>query len=163
MNKKNRTLVLTAIFTALAIVFNIVENIFIPPIQFGIRFGIANIVSIVVIKKVGTKQMFAVSFLRVILTALIRGSLFSASFFIGGFGVFLSSLIIYITHKSKSSIIFISIISAIFHSLGQVLVVIKIYSTVSIASLFPVIAFGSIATGVLTGIISDLILKRIKI
>lgn len=163
MHKKTKLLVLSALLASLAIVLNLVENIYIPPVQFGIRFGIANIVSIVAIKKLSSKHMFTINLIRVFVVALVRGSLFSSTFFIGACGVLLSTIIIYIAHKIDSSILFTSVLSAIFHSVGQVLVVVYLYDTVAIASLFPIIAFGSIATGFLTGFLSQEIVRRLKI
>ena len=46
-----------AIMSALAIVINIIENLFIPPFSFGIRFGLANIISLVTLKKTGIKDI----------------------------------------------------------------------------------------------------------
>lgn len=152
-----------SMLVALAILLNLAESMFIPPIQFGIRFGIANIVSLITIERFGLKDMIVVNIMRVLIANLMRGTIFSSIFWISGGGVLLSSLFLIILTKSNSSLIFKSIISSIAHSTGQVLVVMIIYSQVSMISFIPILLITSIPTGYLTGIIAKEVLKRVKI
>ena len=150
-----------AIMSALAIVINIIENLFIPPFSFGIRFGLANIISLVTLKKTGVKDMLIVVLLRLTLGNLIKGTIFGIPFWISSLGIVFSTIIIIILDKLNASILFTSMMSSIFHTLGQVLVVCFVYSNVNIIVLLPVLIVSSLATGVLTGIISKEVLKRI--
>ena len=159
MNKTKRFSYL-AIMSALAIVINIIENLFIPPFSFGIRFGLANIISLVTLKKTGIKDMLIVVLLRLTLGNLIKGTIFGIPFWISSLGIVLSTIIIIILDKLNASILFTSMMSSIFHTLGQVLVVCFIYSNVNIIVLLPVLIISSLATGVLTGIITKEVLKR---
>ena len=147
--------------SALAIVINIIENLFIPPFSFGIRFGLANIISLVTLKKTGIKDMLIVVLLRLTLGNLIKGTIFGIPFWISSLGVVLSTIIIIILDKLNASILFTSMMSSIFHTLGQVLVVCFVYSNVNIIVLLPVLIVSSLATGVLTGVITKEVLKRI--
>jgi len=152
-----------SMLAALAILLNLTESMFIPPIQFGIRFGIANIVALIAIDRFGLKEMFIVNLMRVLIGNLIRGTIFSSIFWISGGGVLLSSLFLVLLTRSKSSVIFKSIISSIAHSTGQVLVVMILYNQVSMLSFIPVLLITSIPTGYLTGIIAKEVLKRVKV
>ena len=160
MNKTKRFSYL-AIMSALAIVINIIENLFIPPFSFGIRFGLANIISLVTLKKTGVKDMLIVVLIRLTLGNLIKGTIFGIPFWISSLGIVLSTIIIIILDKLNASILFTSMMSSIFHTLGQVLVVCFVYSNVNIIILLPVLIVSSLATGVLTGIITKEVLKRI--
>ena len=53
---KTKKISYVAILSALAIVINLFESMFIPPIQFGIRFGLANIISLVTIHLFSYKE-----------------------------------------------------------------------------------------------------------
>lgn len=160
MNNTKRVSYL-AIMSSLAIVINIIENIFIPPFSFGIRFGIANIISLVVLKKTGCKDLLIVVLLRLTLGNLIKGTIFGIPFWISSVGIIFSTIIIIILDKLKASLLFTSMMSSIFHTFGQVLVVCFIYNNVNIISLLPVLIISSLATGVLTGFITKEVLKRI--
>lgn len=149
-----------AIMSSLAIVINIIENLFIPPFSFGIRFGLANIISLVTLKKTGIKDMLIVVLLRLTLGNLIKGTIFGIPFWISSLGIVLSTIIIIILDKLNASILFTSMMSSIFHTLGQVLVVCFIYNNVNIVVLLPVLIISSLATGVLTGIITKEVLRR---
>ena len=150
-----------AIMSSLAIVINIIENLFIPPFSFGIRFGIANIISLITIKKTGYKDMLIVVLLRLTLGNLIKGTIFGIPFWISSLGIVFSAIIIIVLNKLMASILFTSMMSSIFHTFGQVLVVCFIYSNINIIVMLPVLIVSSLATGVLTGIITKEVLKRI--
>lgn len=159
----NRRYAYVAILCALAVVINIVENIFIPPVAFGIRFGLANIVSLVALKTFGKKEMGLVVLTRLTVGNLIKGTIFGTPFWISSLGILLSSLAILILDKLKASILFTSMMSSIFHTLGQVIVVCVLYNEINIMLLFPVLVVSSLATGVLTGLITSKVLDRIRI
>ncbi len=159
---KVRRLTYVTMLSALAIVINLVESYFIPPIQFGIRFGLANIIALITIELLGTKEMIIVNAMRVTIGSLLRGVIFGTTFFISFGGVLLSTIIIVIMHKIKASLWFTSMMSAIFHSLGQVLVVMFIYRQEAVIAILPLLAVSSIATGILTGFIANECVKRYK-
>ena len=150
-----------AILSSLAIVINIIENLFIPPFYFGIRFGLANIISLITIKKMSLKDMCIVVLLRLTLGNLIKGTIFGTTFWISSLGVILSSIIVIVLDRLKSSIVFTSMMSSIFHTFGQLLVVCFIYGEINLIMMLPVLIVSSLATGVLTGYISKEVLRRL--
>ena len=70
---KTKKMVTLMMFSALAIIINLFESAFIPPIQFGIRFGLANIMALITIKMFGIKEMLVVNTLRVTIGNLLKG------------------------------------------------------------------------------------------
>lgn len=148
---------------ALAIVFNMVDTMLSAPLPFNIRFGIANIVAIVALKKFGIKEMIIINFMRGVLGALLGGRIFGSTFWISMGGIFLSSIIMTIFHLLDSSILFTSILSSIAHTLGQVIVVIYMYKQPGMISILPILLVSSIGTGILTGYISKLTIERVRI
>ena len=159
---KTKKMVTLMMFSALAIIINLFESAFIPPIQFGIRFGLANIMALITIKMFGIKEMLVVNTLRVTIGNLLKGLIFGSPFWISFSGVAFSSIAIIVFHKLKTSLLFTSIMSAIFHSFGQVVMVMILYNQVNIIALLPILVISSVATGVLTGLIARESLKRIR-
>ena len=156
-------LVYVSILSALAIVINLFECYFIPPLQFGIRLGLANIISLITVFLLGTKELIYVNGLRVVLGGLLRGIIFGAPFWISGGGVILSTIALYLCHKAKCSVLFTSVISAIMHSFGQLVVVTLLYQEVQIMALLPILVISAILTGLLTGFIAKECIKRMRV
>lgn len=162
MNKTKKLSYVTML-SALAIVINMIENAFIPELPLGIRFGLANIIALITVNIFSSKEMLVVNIMRVTLGNLLAGTIFGTRFFISIGGIILSSISLIVTHKLKCSITFSSIVSAFFHTLGQILVVCYIYSTAYMLSAIPLYIISAIGTGVLTGIIAQAALKRIRL
>lgn len=152
-----------AVMCGLAVVINLIENLFIPPLYFGIRFGLANIVSLVAIKLFGKKEMLLVVLLRLTLGNLLKGTIFGTPFWISSLGIIFSSIVILFLDKIKASITFTSIMSSVFHSLGQLIVVCFIYNEINMLTLLPILIITSMATGIITGLITKESLKRIRL
>lgn len=159
---KTKRLSYVTMLSALSIVINLFESWFIPPVQFGIRFGLANIISLITIELFGIKELLIVNIMRIMIGSLLRGIIFGSPFWISFGGILLSTIIIIILHKLKTSLLFTSIMSAIFHSLGQVLIVSFIYHQSNVMMILPILLISSILTGCLTGFIAKECLKRLK-
>ena len=145
----------------MAIVINLIENIFIPPLTFGIRFGLANIISLVSLKILGKREMGFIILVRLTLGNILKGTIFGTPFLISAAGLLLSSLGILICEKFHCSVIFTSMMSSILHSGGQMLAVCFIYDQVNIIAILPLLIIGSLVSGVLTGTISHTIIQRV--
>ena len=146
----------------MAIVLSIIESIYIGPVFFMVRVGLANIVALVTIKILGTKEMIIVNAMRVVISTLMRGMIFSSTFWISLGGVALSSLVLIIMDRMKSSLMFTSVMCSISHSVGQVIVVALFYMQPRIAAILPYLLLGSIPMGILTGIVAQMVLTRIR-
>lgn len=159
---KTKKISYISILLSLAIVINTAENMFIPELPFGIRFGLANIISLITIRIFSYKEMLIVNILRVVLANLISGTIFGTRFYIALGGIILSSISLIITKKLDSTVIFQSIVSSFFHIVGQISIVCIIYNTIYMYTAIPLYIISSIGTGILTGLIASLTLKRIR-
>ena len=151
-----------SLLLALSVVLNAVESLIpifngmIP----GLKIGLANTVILFVLYEYSFKEAFYITILRVFLTGILLTGLFSVSFFFSLGGAFLSIVMMYIFKKyTKLSIIGISIIGSVFHSLGQIVVAIFLINTTSMFYYFPFLLIFSIPTGIFTGIIARELLK----
>ncbi len=148
------------IFTAWACVFQILETIFPNPFP-GIRLGLANMITLVVLVQMGYRAALKVTFLRIGLSSLLLGSFLSPGFIISFFAGITSTLAMIITlHIAKKiqwlrlSLISVSQIGAIVHnSMQLVWVYLILIHHSSIWLLFPWLIFSGLIMGWITGII----------
>ena len=154
-------LVTIAMLTASAIVIAVAES-FIPSIGIpGIKLGLANIIVLVTLYELGILEATFVNFLRVVVVALIRGTFLSYTFLMSLTGAILSlgvMILLYLLVK-RLSIIGVSVVGALFHAIGQILIAMIFLNTVYIVYYLPVIAISAIITGVFVGIIANLIIR----
>lgn len=160
--ERTKRFIYLALFSAMAIVLSIIESIYIGPIFFMVRIGLANIVALVTVKILGVKEMIIVNAMRVVISTLMRGMIFSSTFWISLGGVVLSSIVLIILEKMGSSLMFTSIMMSIAHSVGQVIVVCFFYMQAGVAAILPYLLLGSIPMGFLTGMTAKLVLTRIR-
>ncbi len=146
---------------AISIVLSIIEGL-IPtgPIP-GIKLGLANAVALYILYKDGVLDSIVISLLRVTLAGLIRGTIFQMGFWmsLAGMVLSLSMMILFKLAFRKFSIIGVSIIGAIFHSIGQILVAIIYLGTIYVGYYLPILVLVSVGTGILTGFIAKGLLK----
>ncbi len=151
-----------SILLSLSIVLNIVES-FIPifnGIIPGLKLGLANIVTLFILYVYGLKEALYVGILRVFLVGILRTGLFNTYFMFSLSGCLLSIIMMYLALKLfKLSIIGISIIGSIFHSIGQVIVCIIILNNAMLYYL-PYLLLFAIPTGIMVGIITKYIVNN---
>lgn len=147
---------------ALSVVLNIVENmvpLFNGTIP-GVKLGLANIVILFVLYQYGIKESIFLSITRVFLVSILYSGLFSVSFFLSLSGAILSILAMSLVKKfTKLSIVGVSVIGSLFHSLGQIIVVSFFINSFSAFNYLPIIILFAIPTGIITGIISKELVK----
>lgn len=150
---------------SLSVVISIIES-YIPifsNIIPGLRLGLSNIIILYVLYKYNFKESIYVSIVRVFLTGLLRTGLFSINFFFSLSGAILSIISMYIVKKiTKLSIIGVSIIGSITHSIGQIIIAIILLKNTAITYYLPYLLIFSIPTGIITGIIAKKVLEYDK-
>ena len=168
--RRNQTKRLTYItmLSAMAIIINIFESVYLPIFPFGIRFGLANIIALVTIELFDAKAMISVNLMRVVIGNLLRGMLFGQTFWISLSGVVLSSIVLILCKKLlKLPLMSTSMLSAIGHSTGQVLMVMLFYKQAGMAAVLPYLFISAIPTGLLTGFTAQsaihLLKKNVKV
>ena len=152
-----------SMLTALAILLNIIES-FIPFFYIpGVKIGLANIIVVAVLYLYGVKEAFYVSILRIIVVGLLRTGLFSTTFLFSLTGAILSLIAMSCLKKlNLFSIIGISIIGSVFHSIGQLFIAYILLKNNSVYLYFPFLMILSIITGYCTGMISKQIVKSLQ-
>lgn|SRR5574344_299582 len=150
---------------ALSVVLNIIETLVplfngsIP----GIRLGLANVVILIVLYSYSFKDALFLSIIRVFLVGILRTGLFSIAFFFSLGGAILSIIFMFLFKKfTKLSMVGVSIVGSIAHSLGQLIILTIYLHSMSSFGYLPIMLIFSIPTGIITGIISKELVKYIK-
>ena len=149
------------VFTALALIFSYVETLI--PINFGIpgvKLGLANLVIVIALYKMKLTEVYLLSVVRVLLSGFIFGNYFSIIYSLAG-GL-LSLTVMALLKKSKGFSVMGISVAGVFHNVGQLIVAMLVVETFSVGYYFPVLLVAGLITGLVIGIVSAEMLKRIK-
>ena len=159
---RTKRLTLLSILLAVSIVLSIVES-FIPVFVPGVKLGLANVVTLIIMYIYGEKDAFLILILRILLVAILRGTIFNVTFYLSLSGGMMAYLMMFIFYKLKVfSIIGVSIMGAFGHSVGQIAMAIFLIERTELIYYFPYILVLSVITGVVTGIIANRSLTIVK-
>lgn len=150
------------VFVALALVFSYVETLV--PVFFvvpGMKLGLANLVTVIALYKLGGKEAFWVLTVRVLLAGLLFGNLFSILYAMAG-GALSFAVMLTAKKSGKFSVIGVSIAGGAFHNVGQLIVAVLVVETYSVTYYLPVLLVAGEVTGFLIGVLSDRMLKTLK-
>lgn len=128
----------------------------------GLKLGLANIIVLIVLYKYDIKDVFFVSILRVIVVGLMRTGLFSINFFFSLSGALFSASSMCLFKKTKLSMIGVSVIGSIFHSIGQIIIAILFLKNSAMVYYLPWLLILSIPTGLFVGYVSKRLLSELE-
>lgn len=161
---KTKRLVLTGLFTSMAIVLHIIESMMpIPFIAPGVKLGLANIITVSALYVLSPLRVLVIILMRVLLASIFTGTVLSMAYSMTG-GI-LSFLIMYLlkkTLKEKVGLIGISSAGAVFHNIGQLLTASLMISNIGIISYLPVLSLAGIVTGIFVGAASHFIIQSTR-
>ena len=150
------------VFTALALIFSYVETLI--PINFGIpgvKLGLANLIIVVALYRLPLQEVYLLSIVRILLSGFIFGNYFSILYSLAG-GLLSLSVMALLKRRNSFSVMGISVAGGVFHNVGQMTVAMLVVETFSVAYYFPVLMIAGLVTGLLIGILSNEMLKRLK-
>ncbi len=148
--------------TAVAIGLHVLEAIFPSPLP-GVKPGIANIVTLYVLVQYGFATAAWVSLLRVFASSLLLGQFLSPTFVLSLSGALLSLGILAIIQylpKRYFSVITLSILAAVAHIAGQLIVVrLWLIPHTGVAYLIPIFVSAALFFGVINGLVTNKLLS----
>ena len=145
----------------MATVLNIVERaIVIPGAVPGIKLGLANIMTLLSIMILSSKDAFLVVVVRCVLGAMISGNPVSFAFsFTGGVLSFGIMVVLWHGFRGRVNIIIISMIGAVAHNIGQLMIAALLVHSVSVFVVLPVLMISALITGYIIGLVSGRIYR----
>jgi heptaprenyl diphosphate synthase len=159
---------LIAGFAALAVVIQVLETSFPSPIP-GIKPGLANAVTLIVLLRHGWHSAAWVSALRVLAGSLLTGSFLAPAFWLSASGALCSLLILGLCVQwnrlplAPLSVLGLSVVSALAHTSGQFFVAYHWFVPhPGVLHLLPVLMGAALLFGLVTGWATEQILRRLK-
>ena len=150
------------LFLALALVLSYVETLI--PISFGIpgvKLGLTNIVVVLVLYGIGTREAYVISVLRILLAGFLFGNLFGIFYSLAG-GLLSLTCMAIMKRAFGFSMVSVSIVGGITHNLGQIIIASLIVENYSVMYYFPVLFIAGAITGVVIGMICYALYKRLR-
>lgn len=160
--RSNKDIAITGVFIALAMILSYLESLV--PIGFavpGIKLGLANLVTIVALYKLGLRDTIIISLGRILLSGVLFGNMMIIIYSLAGAA--LSILVMVLVKKTKIfSTTGVSVCGAISHNLGQIIVAVISLENMNIMYYMLVLAIAGTVAGTVIGILSGMIIKNIK-
>lgn len=159
----NRMVALTGVFIALALVLSYLEGL-IPVFAAvpGVKLGIANIVTMLAMYKLGVKPAIVISAGRIVLSGILFGNLYVIIYSLAGAA--LSMCIMIILKKVKLfSVVGVSVAGAVAHNAGQIIVAVFLMENVNIMYYLPVLIISGVVAGIVVGILMSYIIRNVRI
>ena len=161
MQNKTKRLALMGLLTALGLIIGYIE--FLIPIPLGIpgvKPGFANIVIVWALYSLGPWEALMINGMRILLSGFLFGNFSMILYSLAGAAV--SFLCMCLAKKSGLfSMTGVSMIGGVMHNMGQLLVAMAVLETVSLVYYGPVLLAAGVITGLLIGIVTGEVKKRI--
>lgn len=152
---KLKKMVFLGILVAVAIVVSIVEAqistlLFIIP---GVKLGLANIVTLIVLYLYGEKDAFLVLMIRILLVAILYSAMPAPLLSLSG-GLLSFAGMALLKRVKNLSVVSVSVAGALLHMIGQIGMAILVLSTPALLYYLPYMMVISVPTGILTGLVA---------
>lgn len=160
-----RRMIGMGILIAVAMVLSFFERYI--PFNFvmpGLKLGLANVVTLIALGFFGFFEVLLIVLLRVIMTASFSGSMISFFYSLTGGLMSLVGMtcVLYLT-KDFFSLVGVSVVGAVFHNTGQMLVLSVITGSFRIGlQWYPYLILMGLSTGILTGLIAKYFYEHYK-
>jgi heptaprenyl diphosphate synthase len=157
---QTKKLVLIALYSAIALTLFVVEAMIPIPVPVpGVKLGLSNIVTLVALLFLNKRAAGMILFIRITLGALLVG-VPSMLLFSGTGGIFaFVVMVIALKITSREQIWVVSILGALAHNAGQLLMAAWYLQTTAIFAYAPVLVISAIVSGVFTGLVAKNLLR----
>lgn len=159
-NKKTAYL---GLFAAVAIIFGYVESLipFFAGIP-GIKLGLANLAVLFILEKYTWREAAFVSAIRIIVIGFLFGNMFTIIYSLAGAALSLTVMTL-MKKISGFGILGISVAGGVSHNIGQLIVAALIVENTSLLYYAPLLLISGVVTGLLIGILTREVLKRLRL
>ena len=158
---KTKRVTLMAMCIALAMILSYVESQIPSPGIPGVKLGLANIVVIYALYKLGWREAVGISLLRVLLVSLLFGHIASLLYSAAGAALSLAGMIP-LKKTEKLSCVAVSVLGGVLHNVGQILMA-WILMGQNVVYYLPVLILSGVGAGVAIGAVSALLVHRVDL
>ncbi len=147
-----------------AVALSLVEMLF-PLPGYGVKLGLSNIVIMYSLIAVDRRTAISIGILKSIFVVITRGPVAGLLSFSGFLLCILVMLFLMAISRKDISYLLLSVLSALAHNLGQLIVVALLYSPLLAYANIPILGISSVVTGAVTATLLRLtmpVLNKIK-
>lgn len=159
-----KKMVTLGLFIAIAGVLQVVESWLALPMPVpGVKLGLANIVSLVVISTYGWRDAVLVASVRVALGSLLGGAFLGPAFLMSMSGALVSTLVmagVYHHCQNQFSFVGTSLFGAAAHNLTQITVAATIVSNSGLFWYLPYLLLSAVPVGIATGVTTSFFCEK---
>ena len=155
-----RKITTLAMFTALSLIIFTIESAIPPLVPIpGIKLGLANIITLVVLIAFSARDAFMVLLLRILLSSVLFGQAMSLLYSLAG-GICCFLVMFAVNSLLKKRFLYLtSAFGAVAHNLGQLLVAYLLTSVPGVLVYLPFLLLSGILTGLFTGFCAQFTLR----
>ncbi len=159
-----RRMTTLALLCTMALALYAVESLLPPLVPIpGVKLGLANIITLVILRDGSGKDAFWVLILRIILASVLFGQMVSALYSLAG-GLCCFCVMYAANRLFQGHFLFlIGILGAISHNLGQIGIALLLTGTPGILSYLPFLLLAGILTGFFTGLCADFLNRHLRL
>lgn len=163
VDMKLKQLTTNALLTAIALTIFMLEAQIPSPVPIpGIKLGLANIITLFALFAYTPKDALLILLVRVFLGSVFSGQISTLLYSLSG-GLFcMGAILILRRFISDQQLWVASIIGAVFHNIGQIIVAILVTGTPRIIVYLPVLMISGIAAGLFTGLGTQFLYNKLK-
>lgn len=157
-----RKIAYLGLLIALAFIFSYVE--FLIPVNLGVpgaKLGLANLVIIVALYTLNSRDAFVLSMVRIVLVGFTFGSMASMLYSLSG-GIMSFAVMVIAKRTKLLSMTGVSVLGGISHNIGQIIMAIWVVETGSLIYYLPVLLLAGSISGVAIGVLGAMVATRIQ-
>ncbi|MBO5564651.1 MAG: Gx transporter family protein [Lachnospiraceae bacterium] len=156
---RTKRLTLDAFLVTLALIFSYVEVLlpFFPGLP-GVKLGLANLVVLIALYRLGAKDAFLINLVRILLAGLLFAGAYGLLYSLAG-GIFSFLVMVVLKNTGHFSVPGVSMAGGVAHNLAQLAVAMLMVQNVNLLFYYPVLVLSGIVTGILIGIGAVLLSK----
>lgn len=162
--KTTQRMIFISLLVSMALAISLIESMIPLPVTIpGAKLGLSNIVILITLMHFGFKEAIVVSALKSFLLMLITGSVTSFAYSLAG--SLLSSVVMSIAYRFFSRIfssIGISILGAVAHTVGQLIVASYVLGNIMVFTYLPILTLIGLFTGYFVGLSAGLVSKQLN-
>ena len=148
---------------ALALILSYVESkipafVAIP----GVKVGLANIVVILALYKLGAKEAAAISGVRILIVSMLFGNAVSWVYSVTG-AIFSFAVMLLLKKLTPLNEVTVSVAGGVMHNVGQIIAACMLMETAAVMYYLPFLIVSGVIAGIAVGIAAALLIKRVKI
>ena len=152
-----------ALLTAIALTIFVAEAQLPAPVPiYGVKLGLANIVTVWAVFLLGPLEAAMILLARVVLGALVTGQMMALMYSLGGGALCLCAMIPLSRVLTEKQMWACSALGAVCHNIGQILVAVAVTGTPAIAVYLPVLVVSGVITGLFTGLCAQALNDRMR-